>query len=767
MRGLRLALLAGFVAMALAAFGCDSGDSDGNGDACDPTCEVGFTCTDGACIQDALDCDPACGEGFTCTDGACVEDVVEGCDPACEGGFTCTDGACVEDVVEGCDPACEDGFTCVDDACVEDVVEGCDPACETGFTCIDAACAEDVVESEFDLLAAYLEGDMGDYINSSAPKIIGAADVVAEGLENWTIIDIRTADLYGYDENDNFVMGANEVVDFDDGHIPGANMVAYADIVTWAAENLTMDDKVLVTCYTGHTAGHAVLILNLLGYDAYSLKFGMSAWHSDFDMWSGKLGSDYTDVFVKTEAPAKPEKGAYPVLETGETDGAAILNQRIADLQDGGYAFTTATDVMAAPEDWFILNYWGEEDYLGMGHIDGAYQYTPKATLGTSTDLATLPTDMPIAVYCYSGQTGSQIAAYLTILGYDAYDLKFGTNGMIYDDMTSHKWAGAETGPANFDYEGMIEKTEFDILADYLEGDMGDYINTSAPKIIGAADVVAEGLENWTIVDIRTADLYGLDGEGDFVAGANGVVDFEEGHIPGANMVAYADIVTWAEANLTVDDKVLVTCYTGHTAGHAVLILNLLGYDAYSLKFGMSAWHEDFDLWSGKLSSNYSDVFVTTAAPAKPEKGAYPVLETGETTGAAILDQRIADLQAGGYAFTTATDVMAAPADWFILNYWGEADYLDMGHIDGAYQYTPKATLGTSTDLATLPTDMPIAVYCYSGQTGSQIAAYLTILGYDAYDLKFGTNGMIYDDMTSHKWAGAETGPAGYDYVTD
>jgi hypothetical protein len=33
--------------------------------------------------------------------------------------------------------------------------------------------------------------------------------------------------------------------------------------------------------------------------------------------------------------------------------------------------------------------------------------------------------------------------------------------------------------------------------------------------------------------------------------------------------------------------------------------------------------------------------------------------------------------------------------------------------------------------------------------------------------VKFGTNGMIYDDMTSHKWAGAEMGPAGYDYVTD
>ena len=766
MKGLRLALLAGFVAMALAAFGCDSGGDDGNDDVCDPACEAGFTCTDGACIEDVVVCDPECGEGFTCTDGECIEDVLV-CDPECGEGFTCTAGECIEDVVEGCDPECEDGFTCVDNECVEDVVEGCDPECEDGFTCVDNECVEDVVASEFDLLAAYLEGDMGDYINTSAPKIISAADVVAEGLENWVVLDIRGGDKYGYDENDNWAMEPNEVPDFDDGHIPGATFVDYAELVTFAAENLTMDDKVLVTCYTGHNAGHAVLILNLLGYDAYSLKFGMSGWHVHFDLVTSHTGSNYVDLFVKDEAPAKPEAGDYPVIETGETDGAAILDARIADLMGGSFRYTTATDVMADPDTWFILNYWGEEDYLGMGHIDGAYQYTPKATLGTSTDLATLPTDMPIAVYCYSGQTGSQVAAYLTILGYDAYDLKFGTNGMIYDEMTSHKWPGPENGPANFDYEGMIEKTEFDLLAEYLEGDMGDYINTSAPKIIGAADVVAEGLENWIVLDIRGGDKYGLDVNDSWVKEPNGTTDFEDGHIPGAIYVDYAELVTFAAENLTMDDKVLVTCYTGHNAGHAVLILNLLGYDAYSLKFGMSGWHADFDLWTSHTGSNYVDLFTTDAAPAKPEAGDYPVLDTGETDGAAILDARIADLMGGAFRYTTATDVMSDPDTWFILNYWGEADYLGMGHIDGAYQYTPKATLGTSTDLSTLPTDMPIAVYCYSGQTGSQVAAYLTLLGYDAYDLKFGTNGMIYDDMTSHKWAGAENGPANFDYVTD
>ncbi len=620
-----------------------------------------------------------------------------------------------------------------------------------------------VETSEFELLANYLENEMGDYVNTAAPHIIGAADVMAEGLENWTIIDMRTSDKYGPDDNGVWKKEANGVVDYDDGHIEGAMMAGLGEIVTFAEENLTGDEKILLACYTGHNAGHATLILNLLGYDAYSLKFGMSGWHKDFDLWTGHLGSDYVDSFVTDASPEKPESGDYPMLETGMATAEEILAARIEYLLENGPAYMNWSDLMAAPEDYFVVNYWGEEDYLGMGHFDGAIQYTPKASFGTATELATLPTDKPIAVYCYSGQTGSQMAAYLTILGYEAYDVKFGTNAVIYDNMTSHKWT-AET-PANFDYTGMVVASEFATLTNYLENEMGDYVNTAAPHIVGAADVMAEGLENWTIIDMRVADKYGPDENGDWAKAPNGVTDYDDGHIEGSHMLGLGEIPAWAAANLTGDEKILVACYTGHNAGHATLILNLLGYDAYSLKFGMSGWNEKFDLWTGHLGSDYVDSFVTDAAPEKPEAGDYPMLETGMETGAEILDARIEYLLEVGPAYMNWTDLMAAPEDYFVVNYWGEEDYLGMGHFDGAYQYTPKASFGTATELATLPTDMPIAVYCYSGQTGSQMAAYLTILGYEAYDVKFGTNAVIYDNMTSHKWT--EAAPAGYDVVTD
>ena len=350
-----------------------------------------------------------------------------------------------------CDPACEEGFECVDGECVEVVVE-CDPACEEGFECVDGECVEVEPADEFEILITYLEGDNGNYINDAAPKVVNASDVMAEGLEEWHIIDIRGKDKYGPDGDGVWKKEPNGKPDYEDGHIAGATFVALADMKTYAETNLTADDKILVACHTGQGAGHAVLVLNLLGYDAYSLKWGMSSWHADFDIWSGKLSSDYAGQFVQDADTGKNEPGDYPTLTTGEATGEAILAARIDELLAGDPKFMVIPDLVSAPEDFYVVNYWPEEEYLAPGHFEGAHQYTPKSSLHTTADLATLPTDQTIAVYCYSGQHGSQVAAFLTLLGYDARDVKFGTNGMIFDQMIKKQWPGAEDGPQGYDY---------------------------------------------------------------------------------------------------------------------------------------------------------------------------------------------------------------------------------------------------------------------------------------------------------------------------
>jgi len=64
-----------------------------------------------------------------------------------------------------------------------------------------------------------------------------------------------------------------------------------------------------------------------------------------------------------------------------------------------------------------------------------------------------------------------------------------------------------------------------------------------------------------------------------------------------------------------------------------------------------------------------------------------------------------------------------------------------------------------------IPTDMPVVVYCWTGQHASQVVAYLNLLGYDAYDLANGANALFHTDLTASKWGdGAKND---YPLVTD
>ena len=76
--------------------------------------------------------------------------------------------------------------------------------------------------------------------------------------------------------------------------------------------------------------------------------------------------------------------------------------------------------------------------------ISTAFRYQ-RLSLGVDQDLRHLPTDKPIVVYCWTSQHSSQITAYLNMLGYEAYSLKFGSNNLFHTDLLAHKWTSAAT----------------------------------------------------------------------------------------------------------------------------------------------------------------------------------------------------------------------------------------------------------------------------------------------------------------------------------
>jgi rhodanese-related sulfurtransferase len=181
----------------------------------------------------------------------------------------------------------------------------------------------------------------------------------------------------------------------------------------------------------------------MAGYpDVYSMKWGMCSWHADFaGAWNSNISSQYYADYVQTATDKGPE-GDLPKLSTGEEEAEDILAERLDDIfaEGIGKSLILHKDLMPDPSGYYIVNYWPEDQYNNPGHIEGAMQYTPKASLTLDTDLKTLPNDKTIVVYCHSGQNSAFLVAYLRTIGYDALSLKFGTNGAIYDFMPVSKW---------------------------------------------------------------------------------------------------------------------------------------------------------------------------------------------------------------------------------------------------------------------------------------------------------------------------------------
>lgn len=259
-----------------------------------------------------------------------------------------------------------------------------------------------------------------------------------------------------------------------------------------------------------------------------------------------------------------------------------------------------------------------------------------------------------------------------------------------------------------------------------------DYVSTDMPAIITAGDVNSGVLAGTVaVLDIRAA------------------ADFANGHIETAVNVAANGVLDYLAANdLSGKDVVAIVCYSGQTAAFVTCLARISGYsNVKSMKWGMCAWNSaTAGSWPANVSNTYATQISTTAT-AKNAAGELPVLNTGLEVAADILANRIAAVNAEGFnaAKISATEVWAAPENYYIVNYWSEAHYNDPGHIPGAVQYTPKVDMQLAQNLKTLPTDKTIVVYCYTGQTSANLAAYLRVLGYDAKSLLFGTSGMFLD----------------------
>ena len=224
-----------------------------------------------------------------------------------------------------------------------------------------------------------------------------------------------------------WVMDIRNATDFAAAHISGAHNVEFKNILTAAK---TADKPILVVCLSGQTACYATSLLRLAGYaDAQALKWGMSGWNSALDKWTANCKDLSTATNWTTDATAAGSFAA-PDWTSSTTDGATLLQERVEAVVAAGFKTVSNVDVLATPANYYINNYFSEAHYTGFGHVKGAVRVNPLLI----DDCSKLNPKAKVVTYCYTGQTSAVVTAYLNVLGFDAYSLTFGVNGMTHSN---------------------------------------------------------------------------------------------------------------------------------------------------------------------------------------------------------------------------------------------------------------------------------------------------------------------------------------------
>ena len=292
------------------------------------------------------------------------------------------------------------------------------------------------------------------------------------------------------------------------------------------------------------------------------------------------------------EAVTEEEEEVVVVVEEEEEEEEEevsefdVVQDAVAGyLADKAGNMTAADLFMSIAEDDapYIVSVRSAEDYAA-GHIPGAVNIA-------FSELSTLPEDEEVLVYCYTGQSASMAAAVLGVLGYDAQNLLHGMGAWSTDpDVYVTRF-----DPATSQGDYRVETTANEATVTYDSPELDNTTSNDADEIIEAA-VATVTTKYITATDLN---MKIAEDEDMTILSVRSAADYATGHVPGAiniGLTALADNLD----KIDPDASVYVYCYTGHSAAQATALLNLLGYDAYSLKFGMCSWSSDEAVNMGK-----------------------------------------------------------------------------------------------------------------------------------------------------------------------
>lgn len=251
-------------------------------------------------------------------------------------------------------------------------------------------------------------------------------------------------------------------------------------------------------------------------------------------------------------------------------DMSALVTKYFAEMPDNVYKIDNKEFVtkVKANEAMTVIDIRSAEDY-GKGHVKGAVNmpWGPAIAAG----LKSIPTDKPVYIYCYTGQTAGQAVTTLNIAGIPARSVHFGWNLGI------SKVEGYEAATTTEVATLTGEATKID--ADVQKA-MDEYYS-------GLAAVSSTKYKNYKISEADLKAMVDAKDAGMYILSVRSAADYAAGHIEGAKNIPFAKGMASSFGTLPKDKTIVVYCYTGQTAGQVVAGLRLMGYDAVSLNGGM------------------------------------------------------------------------------------------------------------------------------------------------------------------------------------
>ncbi len=247
-------------------------------------------------------------------------------------------------------------------------------------------------------------------------------------------------------------------------------------------------------------------------------------------------------------------------------------------------------------DDWLdqsdkyrIVSVRNPDDYKTAGHIPYAINIY-WVDIMKDESLERLDSDKTLILYCYYGH-GSMISlTMLSLLGYESHSLDFGMMDWNLDALVKEPWdreADYEVEKAvNMQRESYPLPTIESHLPDagsiikeraraYLAGAGSPIIRSSSIK--GIVDDWDHKKAEYQIVDVRSK------------------VDYEAGHVPRAINIPWTEIADTKNLRKLDPHRTVITFSdNGQTGQLAATVLNLLGYNAVNMLFGMMDWNKAY-----------------------------------------------------------------------------------------------------------------------------------------------------------------------------